>query len=130
MLIAALALAAAQPAAEPSAEPTPDNEITVTANKLRAWQGRWKLRKGAITCKTTRSTGDKLVDAIGCDAMVRCFQPLAPQWSALSEAKLPKAEANRRADALMKEAKVGECVVARREAGIAALAAARRSKRS
>jgi hypothetical protein len=126
VLLVLLALAAAQPVAEPAV----DNEITVIANKLRAWQGSWKLRKGAIICKTTRSTGDRLIDAIGCDAMVQCIQPLAPQWSALNEAKLPKDEANRRADALQKEAKVGECVFARREAGIAALAAARRSKRS
>jgi len=125
LLILSLAIAVAEPVAEPAVE----NEITVIGNKLRAWQGRWKLRKGAITCKTTRSTGDKAIDAIGCDAMVQCIQPIAPQWTALNEAKLPKDEANRRANALLQEARVGDCVFVQREAGIAALAAVRRSKR-
>ncbi|WP_086607005.1 hypothetical protein [Erythrobacter donghaensis] len=112
------------------AEPPVDHEIEVIANKLRTWRGDWKLSKGNVTCKTKRSTGDKAIDAIGCDAMVQCIAPIAPQFVALGESKLPKDEMNRRADALLKDAGIGECVVSRREAGIAALAAARRSKRS
>ncbi len=130
MLMAALALAAAQPAAETTAEPPADNEITVVANRLRDWAGRWKLRKGAIACKTTRSTGDKAIDAIGCNALVQCLTPLAPQFAALEKAKLSQEETASRARALHDEAKVWECVTDRRSDAIAALVAARRSKRS
>ena len=125
-LLAPLALAAAEPVAEPAAE----NEITVIGNRLRDWAGRWKLRKGAIACKTTRSTGDKAIDAIGCNALVQCLTPLASQFSALEKAKLSQEETTARARALHEEAKVRECVTDRRSDGIAALVAARRSKRT
>jgi hypothetical protein len=126
LLVPTLALAAAQPVAEPAVE----NEITVVANRLRDWEGRWKLRKSAITCKTTRSTGDKAIDTIGCDALVQCLTPLAPQFSALEKAELSQEETTARARALHEEAKVWECVADRRSGSIAALVAARRSKRS
>ena len=125
MLIAALALAAAQPAAEPPV----DNEITVIANKLRDWRGNWRLRKGAVTCKTTRSTGDKAVDALGCDAMVACITPIAQQVDAIDVKKVGKEAAQQQVNGLFEAAKVYDCMFAHREAGKAALAAARRSKR-
>jgi hypothetical protein len=130
MLIAALALAAAQPVADSVSEPPVENEITVVANKLRDWRGSWKMRKGAVRCKTKRSTGDKAIDAIGCDAMVACITPLAPRFAEIKAAKASKEELSRRANALMNEAGVYDCLFAKREAGIAALVAARRSKRS
>lgn len=126
VLVATLALAAAQPVAEPPVE----NEITVIAKKLRSWRGRWKFSGDAVTCKTKRSTGDKAIDAIGCDAMVQCIAPIAPQFDAIENSKLPKDEKNRRANALLQEARIGECVSAKRDAGIAALAQHRRSKLS
>ncbi|PKP95500.1 MAG: hypothetical protein CVT75_01640 [Alphaproteobacteria bacterium HGW-Alphaproteobacteria-14] len=130
MLLAAFALAAAQPVAEPATEPTPDTEITVIANRLRDWHGRWRLRKGAVACKTTRSTGDKAIDAIGCDALVTCIAPLAPRFAEIEATKAAKEELSRRTNSLMTEAGVNDCLLAKRKAGIAALAAARRSKRS
>lgn len=124
LIVATLALAAAEPVAQPPA----DNEIEVIGNRLREWRGKWKTRKGVVSCKTTRSTGNKAIDAIGCDAMVQCIAPVAQQWAAL-DAKLPKDEINRRANAMLEEARIGDCVSAKREAGIAELAADRRSKR-
>ncbi|MCX9147557.1 hypothetical protein [Erythrobacter sp. WG] len=126
MLLAALALAAAQPVAEAPA----DNEITVVANRLRNWRGTWRMNKGAATCKTKRSTGDKAIDGIGCDAMIQCMVPLAPRFSTIENAKLPKAEKEQRINALLAAEKVYDCLFAKREAGIAALVAERRSKRS
>jgi len=125
VLVAAIVLAAAEPVAEPPAE----NEITVIANKLRDWRGRWRLRKGAVTCKTKGSTGDKAIDAIGCDALVACITPLAPRFAEIEAMKASKEELARRDNALMSEAGVYDCLFAKREAGIAALAAERRSKR-
>ncbi|KPF63879.1 hypothetical protein [Porphyrobacter sp. AAP60] len=126
VLVAALAISVAQPAVTPPA----DNEIVVMGNKLRDWRGSWKMRKGVMTCKTKRSTGDKAIDAIGCDAMVQCFTPIAPRFTALEASKLPKDELNRQANTLLNDAGIGDCLTATREAGIAALVAARRSKRS
>ncbi|WP_394706989.1 hypothetical protein [uncultured Erythrobacter sp.] len=126
-----LALAAlVQPAAEPVEEPVADNEITVIGRKLQDWRGTWRLNDGTVSCKTRRSTGDKEIDAIGCDAMVQCIAPISPEFAAIEAANLPKAEAQQRANLLLESAKIGDCVFAKREAGIAALAAERRSKRS
>jgi hypothetical protein len=126
LLIASLALVAAQPAAEQPFE----NEIEVIGNKLRDWRGSAKLRKGVATCKTKRSTGDKAIDAIGCDAMVQCFQAIAPEWAAINSAKLDRTETEKQFNALITSADVGGCVFEKRKAGIDALVAARRSKRS
>lgn len=127
MIIAAsLALAAAQPAVEAPI----DNEITVVANRLRDWRGSWRLKKGAVTCKTKSSTGDKAIDAIGCDAMVACVTPLAPRFAELEASGLPKKDLTSRASALMTEEGVYDCLFTKRQAGIAALVAARRGKRT
>ena len=126
MLFATLALVAAQPMPEPTAV----DEITVVANKLRKWRGNWKLSGDAITCKTKGSTGDKGIDAIGCDALVACITPLAPRLAEIKRAKAPNKELSRRANALMTEAGVYDCIFAKREAAIAAFVAARRSKQS
>jgi hypothetical protein len=126
LIVATLALAAAEPVAEPPA----GNEIEVIGRRLRKWRGSWNLIGDAIGCQTTRSSGDKAVDAIGCNAVVDCMQPLAPQWKALTEARLPDHELKSKANALLQEAGISECVAAKREAGIAALAEQRRSKRS
>jgi hypothetical protein len=126
LIVATLALATAEPVAQPPAE----NEIEVIGNRLREWRGKWKTRKGVVSCRTTRSTGDKAIDAIGCDAMVQCVAPVARQWAALDDEKLSKDELNRRANAMLEEARIGDCMTAKRDAAIAALAAARRSNRT
>lgn len=124
--MAALALAAAQPAAEP---PVVD-EIVVMGNKLRNWRGTWRVRDGAVRCKTKRSTGDREIDAIGCGAMVTCMTPLVPQWQAIEDADLPKAELEARLNGLLQSANVGDCFGKTREQSITALVAARRGARS
>jgi hypothetical protein len=126
LLVASLVLAAAQPVAEPPVE----NEITVIGNRLRDWRGKWKVRKGVPKCKTTRSTGDKAIDAIGCNAMTVCMAPIIPQWEAIHDAKLSRSELKSQINALMVSANVGVCVRDTRKAGIDALIAERRSKRT
>jgi len=128
MLIASLALAAAQPAVEPAPEQSADNEITVVANRLRAWRGTWRVNKGAVSCKTKRSTGDKAIDAIACDAMVACIGPLAPRFAAIEASKPGKAEMEQQLGSLLETEKVGDCLSARHKAGVAALVAARKGK--
>ncbi len=126
LLFAPMILAAAEPVAEAPA----DQDIVVIGNRLRNWRGSWRMNEGGVTCRTSRSTGDKAVDAVGCDAMVACIAPIAPRFAAIEAAKLSKAEAQQQADALLQAEKIGDCLGSRREAGIAALVAARRSKRS
>ncbi len=125
-MLAPLAFAFAQPVAEPPA----DNEITVLANRLRDWRGVWKMRDDRVTCRTKRSSGDKAVDAIGCSAMIDCIAPLIPDLKALDASDLPRAEAERQLSALLDSAKVFDCVEERRDSGLAALAAQRRSRRT
>lgn len=72
-----IALGLAQPAAVPV-----DSEITVMARRLKDWRGDFKLRKGAVTCKTRRSTGDREIDAVGCATMIACYSPLVPEIQA------------------------------------------------
>ncbi len=126
LLIAGLALVAAQPAAEPPA----GDEIVVMANKLRDWRSTWRVSDGAVKCKTKRSTGDREIDAIGCGAMVTCMTPLVPQWQAIEDADLPKAELEARLNGLLQSANVADCFSNAREQSIAALVTARRGARS
>lgn len=126
VLVATLALAAVQPAVEVPAE----DEIVVVGNKLRDWRGTWRVRDGAVKCKTKRSTGDREIDAIGCNAMVTCMTPLVPQWQEIEDADLRKAELEARLNGLLQSAKVADCFKTVREESIAALVSARRSARS
>jgi hypothetical protein len=116
----ALALAAA-PAAEPA--PAVAEEIVVIGERLKEWRGNWRTRNGALTCKTTRSTGDAEIDAIGCQALTTCLAPIAPQMKVLANAKLAKSERDRRMTALGQSAV--PCLTDTRNAAVDALAARR-----
>ena len=107
-------------AATPAAVPPVQSEIVVIGEKLNDWRGTWGAKKGVVACRTTRSTGDKEIDAVGCQALVSCASPLVPQFKAIAESKLPKAERQRRMDIAV-QPMVG-CLTHAREAGIAALA--------
>lgn len=89
-------------AAEPAtAAMPPENEIVVLAHKLQAWRGKLGAgRDGAMSCKTTKSTGDRAVDAIGCQALQTCLGPLQHELAAIAGADAPKDERRRRLDAL------------------------------
>lgn len=117
-LLAILALAAAPVAGASPVEPS--DEIVVLARKLENWRGSWRTRKGAITCTTTRSTGDAGIDGVGCGALVACVKPIVPAMQAIADSKLPKAERNRRMTDMAQS--IGPCVASERQAGIAALA--------
>ncbi|KEO89411.1 hypothetical protein EH31_12250 [Erythrobacter longus] len=130
--IAFLTLSAAAPPPFPSLAPSPtlepevENEIVVIGRQLRDWRGSWKLKDGAVVCKTRKSTGDKDIDAIGCDAMTSCMTPLVPEFVALEQMDLSRREMGNRLNAVLEQGNVGQCTFSRREEGIEALAAARR----
>lgn len=121
MIAAALVLLVAAPGSAQAA--TSDEEIVVIARKQKAWRGQWGTHKGAFECRTTKSTGDKQIDAIGCDAITTCIAPEVPKFQAIADSKLPKADRNRRMTALAQS--LTPCLESEREAGIAALADAR-----
>ncbi len=100
------------------------------SNKLRDWRGSWRVRDGAVKCKTKRSTRDREIDAVGCNALVMCMAPFVPQWQEIEDAKLPKAELESRLNGLLQSKNLGDCFRTAREQGIAALVATRRSKRA
>ena len=96
------------------------DEIVVIAQKQKYWRGYLKYKKDVATCKTTRSTGDKAIDKIGCDAMIACFPKHRGDLTALAEQYKKKSEFNAAAKPIYAE--MGKCVVSNRDQGISELA--------
>ena len=121
-LLAGLLFLLAAPAETVAEVPADDaaSEIVVIGRKLGDWRGTWGSKNGVLACRTTRSTGDAEIDAIGCGALVACATPLIPRFKAIAGAKLPKAERERRMSAASQA--MVPCLTQQREAGIAALA--------
>lgn len=118
ILAAALLLLAGAPADVPPASGA--SEIVVIGQKLADWRGTWGSRKGVLACRTTRSTGDAEIDAVGCQALVACATPMVPQFKAIAAARLPKAERQQRMNTA--SASMLPCLEQARADGIAALA--------
>lgn len=119
-MLAALFWLVQGPAAAPPTIANEDPEIVVIAQKLKSWRGNFKERKGKFVCTTKRSTGDKLIDQIGCDALLKCAAPRAAEIRAIFEENKDKAAR----ETLMKPINnsIGACLFETRNDGIAALA--------
>ncbi|MBR0552604.1 hypothetical protein [Stakelama marina] len=113
-----LMLQAAPPPAVPA--PAVDDEIVVIGKRLRDWRGRFRMHDGKPECRTTRSTGDKAIDAIGCEAMVQCYGPLQARVEQMTAQVKDKAERTRRLQQIA-DGQV-QCLKDARQAGIAKLA--------
>jgi hypothetical protein len=85
LLLMATATAASVPQTPPTAEE--EAEILVIANRLNSWRGSVRLSDDRARCRTTRSTGDRRIDRIGCDAMTYCFVEVRSQMSQASAAQ-------------------------------------------
>jgi hypothetical protein len=77
MIIAGLMMltaAQAGPAPVDSLESQPSADIVVIGRRARAVRWDWRVDKGGrlTKCKITRSSGDKDIDQIGCEATRRC----------------------------------------------------------
>ncbi|HEY6816146.1 MAG TPA: hypothetical protein VI168_11445 [Croceibacterium sp.] len=117
-MLAVLLLAAGAPA------PVVDDAIVVIGRRLeKDWRGSLAKADGQLACRTTRSTGDPAIDAIGCEAMVACTRPIEPQLDALAAADLRKRERKRQMDALLQTTM--PCLTAYHEDAGARLAASR-----
>lgn len=99
------------------------DDIVVIANRLKTWRGTFKAHNGKLSCKTTTSTGDTAVDALGCEAMSLCLSPVAAQMEAIDKGPGKRADRQRDYSALL-QSRV-PCMTDARRAGIARLAAER-----
>ena len=72
---------------------------------------------------TKKSSGDRAIDAIRCDAMLACYTPLQPELDRIAASDLGRAEKNRR----MTEQALAAvpCLEQHHDAGVARLAAQR-----
>ena len=120
ILAAALFWLVQAPAVEPPVIANNDSEIVVIAQKLKSWRGVYKQRKGKFVCTTKRSTGDKLIDQIGCDALLQCAAPRSADISAVYAANKDRQVRERLMEPI--NTIIGECLVETRDAGVAALA--------
>lgn len=94
MIAALLLLAAQPPAAAAEAAPAGD-DIVIIGRKVRKLKFRIKSDKaGRIACRITRSSGDRDIDSLACDAAKPCVRPdivtpaamtacLEPRWAQL-----------------------------------------------
>ena len=120
----ALALLSAPPVIADTTPPAAteiDREIVVIGRSLARWKGLITTKNGEMRCKTTRTTKDAEVDAIGCAAMLGCVVAIKPEMDAIAE--LENIRPSDRKRRLQEKAQsVGPCMVERRDAGIAMLA--------
>lgn len=103
-----------------AAEPAPDSDIVVLGQKLRNWKGTWRSRKGAVSCRTTKSSGDPEVDAVSCEGLIACLSPDAARIEVLMHGKGKRAERQSALNELLAGKKA--CLDDRHKRGIAALA--------
>lgn len=96
--VAGLAVTANVPAAlnvgpVPTHEATEQEEIIVIGQKLSGWRGKTTMRNGRRVCKIIRSSKDKMVDEIGCNAMLYCQRVLWPKAEQMAQSAKTKKEA-------------------------------------
>lgn len=113
--------------ASPALQPQASNDVVVMAEKLKNWRASVRERKGRMICTTKTSTGDRELDAIGCNAMATCLTQLRPRLNATLEKRL--AEAERKSLRAAADRELFTCVTSNRDAGSAALAERRYQER-
>ena len=73
MIALAPALQSVSPAPGPATGGADEDEVVVIGERLRRWAGTITSNPLGTRCRTTESTGDAAIDAIGCDAMTTCW---------------------------------------------------------
>lgn len=104
-----------------------DQEIVVTAKRLDKWQGKFLLRGEKFKCKTSRSTGDKGIDAIGCNAIRQCLVPLQPRLTESDDKALGDDRRRELKKAIFDD--LGACVKETRKTMVAEFVSQRKAKR-
>lgn len=104
-----------------------DDEIVVIGRRLQNWRATFRMKKGVMQCRVKVSTGDVEIDRIGCAAMEACFPDAIPRYEAANDRALSADVRKHGTDAINQE--LGACVLAKRTASIAELAARRAVQR-
>ncbi|MGQ3099989.1 MAG: hypothetical protein ACT6Q5_00970 [Sphingopyxis solisilvae] len=127
MMLAAFFLIAAQPTVADTARADAlEDDIVVIARKMTEWRGSVKWNGDMVTCKTTKSTKNAMVDKLGCDAMIFCTTPdVRAEVDSLKDRKISKAERARRGDLVGLQ--VNECAEERAHILVAAWLEQRRA---
>lgn len=130
MLILLALLAHLQDVAPPSAAASlsTQDEIRVIGRKLRDWRGAIKLGEHAAACVTKRSTGDRDIDQIGCDAMTACVPPFEAELKDAYTRTTDKTVRGQRSADITR--RMTACFEAQHDARIAALADRRAAQRA
>jgi hypothetical protein len=78
--------------AAPSQQPAPSEDVVVIGERLKTWRGRiGDVSRNPIRCRTTKSTGDREIDRIGCETMTACFSQMRERIVAAGDRRQPKA---------------------------------------
>ena len=89
-MIALLLALALQATPSPAA---PSEDVVVIGERLKTWRGRiGDTSRTPLRCRTTKSTGDRDIDRIGCDTMVACFSRMRERMAAIGDCRRAKAE--------------------------------------
>jgi hypothetical protein len=113
----ALMLAQASPATPPAA---PEEDVTIIGKRLASWVGKVSTTFGITTCRTTRSTGDAAIDAVGCTALKRRWSEYRPQIAAA------RRNAGTAGEVSPAERALGQCLKSTRDELVDQLATQRR----
>lgn len=85
--------------------PPTEQEIVVTAQRLKDWRGTMKANGKGTRCQTKVSTGDEGLDQIACDSLRYCAEQMTPDFEAAF--KLSKTARDRRLQAINQ--KIEQC---------------------
>ncbi len=103
-LAIALMLAPSGALAAQDAAPAPQTEveeqIVVIGERMHAWNGGLAKVDGKLTCRTKTSSGDEMVDAIRCGAMLTCMGELAPQIDEVMASDIVRKEKQAQVEAI------------------------------
>lgn len=95
-------------------------QITVIGERLKTFKGGVYKKDGQLTCRIEASTGDEAIDMVRCGAMLRCFAPRAAELDTIAASDAPRAERNRRMQAIAEAAQ--PCLEEASAAGVRMLA--------
>ncbi|GAA4031977.1 hypothetical protein GCM10022281_09510 [Sphingomonas rosea] len=118
MVLAFVALAASMQVAAPA--PGPASEVVVMGQKLKNWRASVRDRNGRVDCKVKVSSGDKEIDAVGCQAMTTCMAQMRPRLPSTIDKSLSAAEREANNQSLNRD--LTACVKTNHDTGLAALA--------
>ena len=85
--------------AAPSADPV-DDQIVVIGERMHTWNGGLAKVDGKLTCRTKKGSGDEMVDAIRCGAMLTCMGELAPQIDEVMASEIARKEKQAQVEAI------------------------------